>query len=692
MQKESCSSRQIMRNGLDNDGGIQRVTWWLANNLRLIQNNLREVDADLDVSALMERLERFGANTLMMNAGGIFAFYPSKLEYQYVTPYLKKDLLGEAVAAAHKRGMRFIARFDFSKAHESVFARRPEWFYRTAAGDAVNFGGIVHTCVNSFYQREYSKRMMEEVLTQYPVDGVFFNMFGYQTKDYSGKDYGLCYCDNCRERFRSMYGLELPERADGDAEASAAYRAFRNETVRETLDDIHAFVKQRWPHVAISTYHHHKVDIVRNESNTALSRPHPVWLYSASENVMSVENSWENKVISNCSINAIDLQHRFTSVSPHETAIRLYESIASGSGLDFCIIGAFEDYTDRTNYETVREAFHFHREHEQLLGGGLTPRVNAALVRPHGTDVKAKQEYYGVFKMLKERHIPFAVIDQNALAQRPPALLAAQAVILPGLSAVDDACADVLAGLRDAGTAVVATGAALRQSPEALRSLFGASCEQLLTDTDAAYVQVDDRELFVGLPQRDWVVVAGDAFASMRFEQPVEGKLPLVAPSSYGPPERAYGHRLSDYWGLGIIGDGATGGRMYYYAWSIGALYYKHGFEDHMLCLTDVLERVIADRRCLRTDAPACVELSLHERTDGSLLLQAINLSGFNGVTYRAPLPIGPIRVWLRTDRQPSDIRLLKADKQLSGSFDGNGWLALELEGLDVYEAVSVNY
>lgn len=666
------------------------MTWWLTNRLRLIQNNLREVDADLDVRALMEQLEWFGANTLMMNAGGIFAFYPSKLEYQYVTPYLKKDLLGEAVAAAHERGMRFIARFDFSKAHESVFARRPEWFYRTSAGEAVNFGGIVHTCVNSYYQREYSKQMMEEVLRQYPVDGVFFNMFGYQTKDYSGKDYGLCYCGNCRERFRSMYGLELPERADGDAEASVLYRAFRNETVRETLDDIHAFVKARWPHVAISTYHHHKVDIVRNESNTALSRPHPVWLYSASENVMAVEHSWEDKVISNCSINAIDLQYRFAGVSPHETAIRLYESIASGSGLDFCIIGAFEGYTDRTNYETVREVFHFHRKHEALFGEGLVPLVNVALVRPYGTDVKAKQEYYGIFKMLKERHVPFAVVDQNALAGRPPALLAAQAVILPGLSSVDEAGARVLEGLRDAGTAVIATGAALRQSPEALRSLFGASCEGVLADTDAAYVQVDDRELFASFPQRDWVIVGGE-FAYMRYEGAAEGRLPLVAPSSYGPPERAYGHKLSGYWGLGIAGDGAIRGRMYYYAWGIGALYYRHGFEDHMLCLTDVLERVIADDRHLRTDAPACVELCLHKRENG-LLLQLINLSGFNGVTYRAPLPVGPLRVWLRADRRPKHIRLLQADKQLSGAPDGDGWLSLELDGLDVYEAVSVEY
>src|SRR5690554_5376985 len=132
------------------------MTWWSNNRLRLIQNNLRESDANLDVDLLIEELQKFNTNVLLMNAGGIVAFYPSKLEYQYISAALEKDLLAEAISKAHAAGMRFIARFDFSKAHESIYAKRPEWFYRTKAGDAVNYHGIVHTCLNSYYQQEYS--------------------------------------------------------------------------------------------------------------------------------------------------------------------------------------------------------------------------------------------------------------------------------------------------------------------------------------------------------------------------------------------------------------------------------------------------------------------------------------------------------------------------------------------------------
>src|SRR5690606_16517387 len=272
------------------------MTWWSGNTLRLVQNNLREIDADMDVDLLMRQLKDMGANALMMNAGGIFAFHPSKLQYQYVTPYLKKDLLGEAVGKAHENGMRFIARFDFSKAHESIYKQKPEWFYRSKDGREVNYFGIVHTCLNGEYQQRYSLDILSEVLMQYDVDGVFFNMFGYQNWDYSGNYYGICYCDSCSARFNEMYGLELPDNEDRHSEHFRKYREFQELTSVDILEKIHAHIKHLKPDAAISTYHPHKVDIVRHESNTALNRSHPKWLYSAAENIMPISGSYDGKL------------------------------------------------------------------------------------------------------------------------------------------------------------------------------------------------------------------------------------------------------------------------------------------------------------------------------------------------------------------------------------------------------------
>ncbi|HYG17663.1 MAG TPA: hypothetical protein VD816_01995, partial [Ohtaekwangia sp.] len=52
------------------------VHWWKANNLRTIQVNLPAYEAGLNPDSLVADLVGFSANTLIINAGGIMAFYP----------------------------------------------------------------------------------------------------------------------------------------------------------------------------------------------------------------------------------------------------------------------------------------------------------------------------------------------------------------------------------------------------------------------------------------------------------------------------------------------------------------------------------------------------------------------------------------------------------------------------------------
>lgn len=621
------------------------MTWWSGNTLRLVQNNLREIDADMDVGLLMRQLKDLEANVLMMNAGGIFAFHPSKLQYQYVTPYLKKDLLGETIRKAHENGIRFIARFDFSKAHETIFEQKPEWFYRSKDGREVNYYGIVHTCLNGEYQQRYSLDILTEVLTQYDVDGVFFNMFGYQNWDYSGNYYGICYCDSCSARFKEMYGMELPDNEDRSSERFRKYREFQEATSVDILEKIHAHIKRLKPDAAISTYHPHKVDIVRHESNTALNRPHPKWLYSAAENIMPISGSYEGKLTSNCSINAIDLTYRFTGVSRYETEIRLYENVANGSGLDFCIIGAFEGYPDKENLASVAKVFRFHKQFEHLFGR-FQSMSDVVLVKPSPSSIRnAQKEYLGVFKILKEAHIAFDVIKQERLERLSDS--SARLVILPGNEQLSQQELHIVKTAQSRGVSVLATGGALAAQEEALEALFSAKLGTWIEDTTASYVLTDDKMMFPELQQRDWVIVNGP-FAAVEFAADAARKLPYIAAASFGPPERAYGHELTPHYGLGIAParkeDGGIGA---YIAWNVGELYYDHGFADHKQIVLGTIDHGLRGERTLSSTAHPSVEMTFYRLPDGSYMLQLLNLSGFNGVTYEEPLPISDIEVRL---------------------------------------------
>ena len=128
--------------------------WWLTPR-RLIQTNLREIDAGMDVAAYVASLKAAGANVVLFNVGGIVANYPTDLPYHYRNPFLNGDLTGEVVRRLHAEGIRVLARLDFSKVNERIAAEHPEWLTRDANGNSVPpYNGQVATCLNSWYQQE----------------------------------------------------------------------------------------------------------------------------------------------------------------------------------------------------------------------------------------------------------------------------------------------------------------------------------------------------------------------------------------------------------------------------------------------------------------------------------------------------------------------------------------------------------
>ena len=105
--------------------------WWTDYPWRMIQTNLRETDmADIDAEAYAQQLADYGATVVTLNAAGIIASYQTKLDFQTQSPYLTGSSLMEMIEACHKRGIRVIARTDFSKIREPIFEKHPDWAYR----------------------------------------------------------------------------------------------------------------------------------------------------------------------------------------------------------------------------------------------------------------------------------------------------------------------------------------------------------------------------------------------------------------------------------------------------------------------------------------------------------------------------------------------------------------------------------
>ncbi len=207
--------------------------WWKGWPWRFIQTNLREIDmVDIDADRYVADMKEFKATIAMINTSGIIASYPTKLPYHYQSPFLKGSSLKEITAACHKAGIKVLARTDFSKIRRPIYEMHPEWAYVSAAGTIVDYNGDVHACLNGGYQQEYALKIIEETITTLDMDGIFFNMGGYQTRDYSFVYHGICQCENCRRLFRERFDLPLPKVEDMK---DPAYRKYLHVQARDLL-------------------------------------------------------------------------------------------------------------------------------------------------------------------------------------------------------------------------------------------------------------------------------------------------------------------------------------------------------------------------------------------------------------------------------------------------------------------------
>src|SRR5687767_13101911 len=208
--------------------------WWQRQPIRFLQTNLSETDSAVDPTALVAAVADFGANTFLMNMGGIVAQYPTRVPFHYPSAHLPpgRDLFGDVLREAHARKIRVIGRFDLSKTQRPVFEAHPEWFFRRANGEPVVYNGLYSVCIN----------------------GLFFNMFGNPSTDYSGVATGPCHCEACQTRYRARYGRPVPGAADAD------YRAFMTESSREVAATIAGLIHRRRPDAAFLTYIHDHTD------------------------------------------------------------------------------------------------------------------------------------------------------------------------------------------------------------------------------------------------------------------------------------------------------------------------------------------------------------------------------------------------------------------------------------------------
>ncbi|CAM3598781.1 alpha-amylase family protein [Occultella aeris] len=633
------------------------TTRWWHSPFRMFQTNLRETDVGFDVAAVLDAIEDHGADTWLVNAGGIVSFYPTDLDFQTRNPLLARrpggDLLGDCLRGAQDRGIRLMARMDFSKIAPRIADLFPQWCFRNADGGRQLYQGLVSTCPSAGYYQERTLDVLDEVLGRYDVDGFFCNWFGFNEVDYAGTYHGVCHCDACVAGFAAFAGdARLPAGPD-DAEYGR-WRAYARETVATLTERIRDHIKSRRPEAALILGD--SSDIVFHEANNAIGRP--LWPYATSAAVSASRTAHENTPVLVNSVAFVDMPYRMAAEEPHHFATYFAQTIARGGTPSTYIMGVPGDIP-YAGLPAARAITRFHRDHQDLYAG-IRPIAPLALIRPPAAGREAAdaagatEEFHGWFDALAEVHLAADVLALEEVARLAVdgSLARFGVLVLPDVGPLPPAAAEALDAFVEAGGTLVATGSSGMSGGRVQLESMPATAElAVVGDVESlkgTYVSAGlESTADSGVYTAPTVPILG-ARRTMAWHADIDRWLTIIGPAPYGPPELAYGQRATDQPGLATRSYGV--GSATYLPWTAGRTYDRLGTGE----IRDVLLSSVPGARtgpdgdpwgCLRLWAPEQLEHTVHRAADGRIVVHLINHSGLRRRSYGPPIPITGVRI-----------------------------------------------
>jgi hypothetical protein len=601
--------------------------WWMSEPIRLIQTNLPlHYVGESDPEEMAAAVADYPANAWLLNLGGIYANYPTELDVQLPNPYMRPgdDFFGRAFAAARARGLRVLARFDFSRVPPELHEAHPDWSFIRADGTPLTFAGLFQTCVNRDYYRKHSLEILEEALGRYPVDLVFINWFGNAEMNwYDRSDNGTCHCPQCLARWQASRDGPFPEDP-----FSPEYREFMYACTGEVAEAIREVVHRVRPGAGLMLYNtpatNDQVDAMTAETATSFDDPQSWWPYDASLQIDRDLHDHPGKMVFEITVNFINFRWRYVPHRPSELRMRVYQAMAYGGAPGYYMIGTL-DQPDPTGPAAARPAFAFHAENEDLYVG----QRNAArvLLVEGGENDPA---FRGAYRLLAEEHIPFYVETEPDVSD-----LAGDVDLVVTTTGALTGLAEYL----DAGGRALVTGttAPAVDLPPVAR-------EWTAEETLAAYWKLTPSDLLPSLQTTRTLFLSGPY---VEYAGQEESPLQLQHPALYGPPEMVSSpDRPAKGPGLLMLDVGQ--GRLAYLPWDAPALYYEHSNLALRRLLTDLIDGLLPNGRQLETDAHPLVETVLMEQPSRErTLLHLLNQSGRLGASASEALPVGPFEVTL---------------------------------------------
>lgn len=692
------------------------------------QTNLTEDDpARGNIDFWRKQWKRTRVQGVIVNCGGIVAYYPSKFGLQYRAATLgDKDYFYEFANAAREEGIVIIARMDINRATEEFYQAHPDWFCVDKEGKPIMSQGRYFSCVNSDYYKEYIPAVLTEIIEKYHPVGFADNSWKGMGRE------KICYCENCKKSFFEKTGLQLPEKVDWN---DPVYRAwirwsydcrtanwdlFNEVTTRVGGEDclwfgmIHADpvnlgggfgdLKALCERSKYIFSDHQSRDPLngfeQNNLNGALLR-----MATPDEDVIAPE-SFANYVRG-------PRTFRLAANPYEETRMWMVSGAAGGISPWFHHIGGGE--RDRRQFETPVPFFQWHEQNERYLYNRKS-LANVGLVWSqqnadfYGRDCARERvalPWRGFSHAMSEASIPFMPVHASDIDRYADRL---DTLILPDVAVLSPEQEEAVCRFVEIGKNLVVTGITGTldaegepAKPGRLWSLLGirftgktegsfdeqpSTWEYPLAHT-YLHLTEERHPVLDGFENTEIIGFGG----GMHVVESIGALKPLcgyVMPFPIYPPEFSWIREINDELHPIFAGQLPGGGRVVYFAADIDRCYGRECLPDHARLLTNAIRWAAGDALKFSVESIGHIDVSLYQQGK-SRIAHLVNLSGCDvmpGYLHRI-LPVGPVRVTMPADESATHVKLLVAGGEIPVEVK-DGMVEFTLEKIEDHEVVVV--
>ncbi|WP_116090478.1 alpha-amylase family protein [Sphingomonas crusticola] len=411
---------------------------WYRTAKRWGQVNITEDDGNMDIGFWRQYWRDTDTQAMILNAGGVVAYYPTKIPYHRRALTLgDRDLFGELVKACRDDNIVCVARMtnlptpELEKAH-------PEWMVQDVNGNRTHQG-----CMNGGFSREFISSIIKEIAATYKPAGFSVNGGG-------GLNYDLCYCQVCTPLFRQMTGKDLPRAKNWDDPVYREWVIWNEGQAMAMMNRYRADARSAGGPDCIWVGQNGGSLTARSMVGILSATPIAMHDHQARSDASGFQQNPEAGKLTHSILGwdriAIEAQAiygpRLTTKAAPEAQMWMYEGMAGGLSPWWHTISAH--HHDKRRYATVPPVLHWAKANEVYLHD-RTPVASVGLVWSEENNVfygrddvngNVEAPWRGVVNALVRARIPFTVIHADRIDKDAAGL---SALVLANLAAMTDA-------------------------------------------------------------------------------------------------------------------------------------------------------------------------------------------------------------------------------------------------------------